>query len=124
GRAIASAEFQQIRTADLLRNPLQHPADRDSLARTDVHRSVDIAVQQGGKGRADVGHVQETAYLSAMGTQRFAFREQIEYHRRHQALRMLARAELKEKPAPGSGQAPLPPGFLERLLQGNLALGI
>ena len=81
-------------------------------------------MQERGKRRSDVGHVQVAADLLSVGTERFAARQQALDHGSHQALRVLSGAELKENAAPRRRQTLLAAAVGERWLQGKLAFGI
>src|SRR5580658_252816 len=124
GRRLERAEPHKVATADLTGYPIDQLRDRKALIRADIHRALEPAVQHGGECRADVGNVQEAAYLPAVRARSLAIREQIADYRGHQALGVLIGTELKKDAPPCRRKPAVARILLEEALQGDLALGI
>ncbi len=100
------AEPQQIGTSDLPADATDQIGQRDSLIGSDIHRALQIATSSTAANAAPTSATcRETAHLPAVRARRFAVLQQVADHRRHQAIRVLMRAELKKNAPPRGRQA-------------------
>ena len=106
-------EPQKIGTPDLPANALDEISQSHPLAGPDVHRAFEFRIQHGCKRFPDVGDMQKTADLFAVRARSFAALQQIANYERHQAIRVLMRAELKENAPPGRRQMLAMPDLAE-----------
>src|SRR5439155_3555660 len=70
------SDAQQVRTADGLGDDPYEVGNGNRLARPDVDRSLDIAVEQGSESGADVGDVKEVAQLASVRGGRLLTRQE------------------------------------------------
>ena len=66
GRGLERAELDEVGTAHDRCDPLHDVGDRDALSRADVHRALDLGVEQRRERVAHVGDVQEVAHLASV----------------------------------------------------------